>query len=132
MSENFFVSTFKFIAIEIIWDIIYFPIWWYSKGLARVAKYCVNSAVFHVQRRLALGVWLRNIFKPMYGDYTKEGWIISIAMRIVVLIWKLLAAIFWLVFLFLLFIIWLALPILVICYLLYQLFDVPLLFIKKG
>ncbi len=130
MSDNILVATIKYIAIEIIWDIIYFPVWWYSKGLVKAAIFCLQSARFHIHRRLALGIWLRNMFKPMYGDYTREGRIISIFMRMVVLVYKLIATILWLVCLFILFIAWIVLPILIIYYILYQVFGVPIFFIE--
>lgn len=125
MSDNILIATFKYILIEILWDIVYFPIWWYSKGLVRVARYCMNSASFHLTRRIAIGIWLRNMFKPMYGDYTREGRIISLFMRLVVLIWKLISSLVWLVILFVIFIFWITLPLLIIYYILYQTIDVP-------
>lgn len=130
MSENILVVTLKYIAIEIIWDIVYFPIWWYSKGLVRVYQYCINSATFHLTRRVALGIWLRSMFKPMYGDYTKEGRIISFFMRIVVLIWKLVSAVLWFIVLFVLLVAWVILPVVIVYFILYQLFDVPLPFMS--
>ncbi|MBU0597893.1 hypothetical protein KKF61_02755, partial [Patescibacteria group bacterium] len=109
----------------------YFPIWWYSKGLLRVYHYCINSVSTHIRRRLALGIWLRSMFKPMYGDYTKEGRIISFGMRIVVLIYKIVAMLVWLIILLVIFIAWIILPILIIYFILYQVFDIPLFFIKE-
>lgn len=130
MKQNIFVGAIKYIAIEILWDIVYFPIWWYSKGLARVGRYCLNSANFHLHRKLALGLWFRSMFKPMYGDYTKEGRIISFFMRIVVLVWKLLSVFVWFIILLIIFIAWVILPALVIYYILYQLFEVPFFLFK--
>jgi len=131
MSDHILIATLKYIAVEIIWDVIYFPIWWYSKGLMRVINYCIESATFHVNRRMALGIWIKSMFKPMYGDYTREGRIISIFMRFVVLIWKLVSAVLWLVLLFIIFILWIALPLLIIYFILYQIYDVPLFFISE-
>ncbi len=128
MSQNIFLATMKFIAIEIIWDVIFFPVWWYSKGLVRVGTYCIESARFHIRRRLALGIWLRSMFKPMFGDYTKEGRIISFFMRTAVLIYKMIATGMWLVTLCILFIAWLLLPLAVLYYFGYQLFNIPLFF----
>ncbi|MFA5134378.1 MAG: hypothetical protein WC505_01165 [Patescibacteria group bacterium] len=125
MSDNVLIATLKYIAIEILWDIVYFPIWWYSKGLVRIGRYCLESAEFHVSRRLALGVWLRSMFKPMYGDYTKEGRIISFFMRVVVLVWKLIATVLWMCVLALIFFCWILLPFIIVYYILYQVFGVP-------
>ena len=67
----------------------------------------------------------------MYGDYTKEGRIISFGMRIVVLIYKIVAMLVWLIILLVIFIAWIILPILIIYFILYQVFDIPLFFIKE-
>lgn len=132
MSDNILVATFKYILVEILWDIIYFPIWWYSKGLKRVTDYCLQSASEYIIRRLALKIWLTSMFKPMYGDYTKEGRIISILMRFVVLIAKLVMMVIWLVILFIIFIIWIVLPLLIIYYLLWQVFDIPFILFNPS
>ncbi len=131
MSDHVLIATLKYIAVEIIWDIIYFPIWWYSKGLVGVFQFCITSASFHVNRRMALGIWVKNMFRPMYGDYTREGRIISFFMRLVVLIWKLVGTVLWLIILILIFIVWIALPIAILYFILYQIFDVPLFFINE-
>lgn len=125
MSNNIFFATFKYIFVEILWDVVYFPIWWYSKGLVRVVKFCLNSAAFHLKRRVALRIWLKNMFKPMYGDYSKDGRIISFFFRIFILIWKLFSAVVWLLILFILFVVWIVLPLLVGYYLVYQTADIP-------
>lgn len=130
MRDHILVATLKYIAVEIVWDIIYFPIWWYSKGLMRVINFCLESAIFHVNRRMALGIWVKNMFKPMYGDYTREGRIISLFMRFVVLIWKLVGIILWLIILLLVFILWIILPLVIIYFILFQLFEVPIFFIN--
>lgn len=128
MSDHILKSSFKYIVVEILWDIIYFPVWWYTKGIKRIFLYCINSAKLHVTRRLALGVWLKNMFTPMFGDYTKEGRIISFFMRFFVLIWKLIATVLWLIVLLILFLLWIIFPLITIYYILYQVFDIPFLF----
>jgi len=132
MRDHVLIATLKYIAVEIIWDIVYFPIWWYTKGLLRIMNYCLDSATFHVKRRMALGIWLKNMFKPMYGDYTKEGRLISFFMRVIVLIWKLVGTVLWLIILVVIFIMWLLLPLIIIYYILFQVFDVPIIFLNNS
>jgi len=128
MNDNILVATIKYIFIEVLWDIIYFPVWWYTKGIIRIGRYCLESAQVQITRRLALGVWISNIFRPMYGDYTIEGRIISGFMRLVVLIWKLIQMVVWLVFLVILFLAWLILPVIIVFFILYQLWGVNIFF----
>lgn len=130
MSNNIVIATLRYIGIEILWDIIYFPIWWYTKGLARIGHYCWESAGQQIKRRLALGVWLASMFKPMYGDYSVEGRVISGFMRFFVLIWKLINLFVWLIVLLILFLAWLILPAVIIYYLLYQVFNMPFFLFK--
>jgi hypothetical protein len=125
MSNNVFVATIKYIFVEVLWDIVYFPIWWYTKGLARVARYCWQSVYTQAKRRLALGVWLSSMFKPMYGDYTVEGRIISGVMRFFVLIWKLILLVLWMIVLFAVLVLWIILPVAIVYYFLYQVFNLP-------
>ncbi|MBI5037804.1 MAG: hypothetical protein HZC01_03845 [Candidatus Kerfeldbacteria bacterium] len=124
MSQNIIFATLKYIAIEILWDILYFPIWWYSKGLVRAITRATESATFHLQRRVALGIWLRSMFKPMYGDATKEGRIISIVFRIIILGWKIIIAGLWIILLFLGVALWVALPIIIGYYIFFQVTDI--------
>ncbi|MFZ6036321.1 MAG: hypothetical protein ACOYUK_04210 [Patescibacteria group bacterium] len=129
MSQNIILATIKYILVDVLWDILYFPIWWYSKGLLRVIRFASESATFHLQRRVALGIWLKNMFKPMYGDMTREGRIISIVFRIIILFWKLLAAGLWLVVLFCAVVLWIVFPLVVIYYIVYQITDMPFMWL---
>lgn len=98
--------------VEAILDIFYFPVWWYTKGLAHAAKWC-----FGLLKRgndaLAPGLWLANIFVPMFGQFDWQGRIISFIMRFVQIIARTIALIFWLAVCLLLFSIWLLLPVVV-------------------
>lgn len=126
MQKNLFVTSIKYILVEVFFDILYFPIWWYTKGLSRVSNYCLeklNTAV----RRVGLGVWLKHMFVPMYGDYTREGKIISVFMRLVVLFYKIIMMFFWLIYVLIIFILWIILPVLFIYYILFQIFNLPFL-----
>lgn len=124
MTKNAFLSSLRYILTEFFLDILYFPVWWYTKGLSRIASYCVENIVRH-ERRLALRIWLQYLFKPMYGDYTKEGRIISFFMRVIVMVAKLVVMVLWVFYTGILFIIWLILPLVFIYFILFQLFNLP-------
>lgn len=124
MTQNVFLSSLKYIFVEVVFDILYFPIWWYTKGLSRMANYCLEILI-KSSRKLALRIWLQHMFTPMYGDYTKEGRIISFLMRIVVLVFKLIMMVFWTIYVFLIFFAWLIIPLLFIYFILFQIFNIP-------
>ncbi len=108
-----FVLIFKLIFIDIIGDVFYFPIWWYTKGLWRVTR---NrwQIVKNKEASLGVGLWIKNIFVPMFGQHDAAGRIISFIMRVVQIVARstvlLATAIFEIFLLFL----WIFLPIFVI------------------
>ena len=103
----------KYILKHLILDTLYFPIWWYSRGLLKVLQWSKQS-LKDVERIAALKIWLKSMGKPMFQDYTREGRIISFFMRVVLLIFKLLMMILWSIFLGILIVIWIILPPLII------------------
>ena len=113
MVNNIFLKAIKVIFLEIIWEIIFFPIWWYNQGLKRVILYVWNS-LKNSSRILALPIMFKNLFKPMFGQYDREGRLISFLMRIILTISRVLV---FLVLLFLnifILLIWILLPVVVI------------------
>ncbi|MFH1712917.1 MAG: hypothetical protein ABH896_01900, partial [Candidatus Jacksonbacteria bacterium] len=101
---------FKYILKHIILDTLYFPIWWYSKGLLKILRWAKES-LKDAERMAGLKIWIKAMFKPMFQDYTREGRIVSFFMRFVLLIFKLLMVIIWTAVLGLVILIWLGLPI---------------------
>ncbi len=83
------------VLLEIIFDLFYFPIWWYTFGMFRAARW--SAGVFKEGNDLlAPGIWLRNIFVPMFGQYDWQGRIISFFMRMIQIIFRSAALIVWL------------------------------------
>lgn len=107
------------IALNILRDILFFPIWWYSFGLY---KFLLKLKEFLTirQKSLALFVWMKNIFVPMYGQYNIAGRIISFFMRLVQIIFRGLIMIFWLLFSLILLLIWIIIPIYTVYQIIFQ------------
>lgn len=119
MLRHNFLSYSGKIIISLILEIVYFPIWWYSVGFFRIAK---NIWRFFLGREQSLGfsIWLKNIFVPMYGQYDWAGRLISFFIRLIQIVFRGIVLFFWgLISLFLVFG-WLALPILLIIALAFQ------------
>lgn len=76
--------------IEALLDLLYFPVWWYSRGLVMVLQASVGWCKVG-NRQLAPGLWLQNIFVPMYGQYDLSGKLISFFMRLVQVVVRTLA-----------------------------------------
>ncbi|MDO8462702.1 MAG: hypothetical protein Q7S96_00300 [bacterium] len=58
--------------------------WWYGHGLLMVLRW-VGRSIHSWEESVGLGLWLRNLFTPMYGQTDWQGRIISFFMRIAIL-----------------------------------------------
>jgi hypothetical protein len=118
-NHNFLTYPLK-IILQIIGEILYFPIWWYSVGFIRAAKRAFRFWQAQ-EESLGFSIWVKNIFVPMYGQHDAASRIISFFMRLIQIIFRGLILLVWfgLVLLFLLF--WLVFPILLFLGLAFQL-----------
>lgn len=108
LQHNFLTYSGK-IIVNLTGEILYFPVWWYSVGLWRLLKGLYNF--WHGQEEnLGFWVWMKNIFVPMYGQSDWTGRLISFFVRLVQIIARGLALLFWLVVVLVVLIGWLALP----------------------
>ena len=57
------------------------PIWWYTRGFVFVARGGM-SWVKTYAKSIAINVWMKNLFVPMYGMYDWQSRIISFFMRL--------------------------------------------------
>lgn len=69
------------ILIDIVVDILYFPLWWYTKGLIHVSRVSWNWVRF-VNSHFAPALWLKNVFVPMFGQTDWEGRVVSFFVRL--------------------------------------------------
>lgn len=78
---------FSKVIFTIVWDFVYLPIWWYSRGFLDLSR---RFWLFVRKREASLGflVWLRNIFVPMYGQSDFAGRLISFFIRFVQVIFR--------------------------------------------
>lgn len=109
-------NTFFYAAAvfgEMAWSIIYFPLWWYSRGLLELIG-ALKDFLENKEKSLALFVWLKNIFTPMYGSRDFWGRLISFMMRLFQIFVRGLAMLFWLAASSLVVCFWLLLPFYVI------------------
>ena len=113
MTQNTFVATLKFIFIDVIGDIVVFPVWWYTAGMVKSARFFWRRLT-GLARRLGVGIWVKNLFQPMYGRRDWQSLMISFFMRLVQIIVRSAILIIWAVVLLAAFIFWLTAPILVI------------------
>ena len=118
LSNNFGLYAGK-ILVDLVRDIIYFPFWWYSRGLKQVTIRLMNFLA-NKEKSLALFVWMKNIFRPMYAQYDWAGILISFFVRLFQIIVRGIFMIFWLALVVLALGLWLILPVLAIYEIIFQ------------
>lgn len=79
------ISLVKLFFVETVGSVLQFPFWWYTDGLFEAARWCMRGLRYRWDSA-GLSLWLKNFFVPMYGQYDLSGRIVSVFMRFVVLI----------------------------------------------
>ncbi|MFH1413182.1 MAG: hypothetical protein ABIG10_04155 [bacterium] len=112
IKTNFAFYASKVLA-DIAKDLIYFPVWWYTKGAWKMLAW-IKNFLHNMLKSLALLVWVKNLFVPMYGQRDIAGFFISFFMRLFQIIFRSLAFLFFVILSLIAIIIWLSLPIVLI------------------
>jgi hypothetical protein len=119
MTKSIFLYAPK-IIFDLLFDALYFLPWWYSRGLAQVSGRAWTF-IRDKERELALLVWLKNILKPLYDDYSWQNRVKSVILRIGQILLRSLILLFWMAVLIFGLALYLLLPILTIWEIVYQL-----------
>jgi hypothetical protein len=120
MPTNNFLFYFGQICLDLVRDLVFFPIWWYTQGLMELLKK-VTGFWSDSLKGLNLLVWLKNILVPMYGQRDVAGVLISIGMRIVQIIFRGLGFLILLILGTAIIVLWLILPFLIVWQIIFQL-----------
>ena len=112
MLQSSAVLALKFVAVDIVGSVFYFPVWWYTKGMVRMAAYC-GRTVRDSARNFGIGIWIKNLFRPMFGQHDIASRIISFFMRLLAIFYYSVMLVIQSILMLLLFLAWLALPLLV-------------------
>ncbi|MFA5024535.1 MAG: hypothetical protein WC523_06310 [Patescibacteria group bacterium] len=108
LQHNFLTYSGK-IVLQLIGEILYFPLWWYSVGFWRLLK-SIGRSLQSEEEALGLFIWAKNIFVPMYGQYDWAGRIISFLVRLVQIIVRSLVLLIWSFLVLIVALLWLTLP----------------------
>lgn len=107
------------VAAEAVIDVFRFPLWWYSSGLVQAVRFARDFVVGY-EHSLALRVWVKNIFVPMFGQYDWQSRIISVFMRLVNIVGRGLALMLLLVIVIVAFLVYLLLPMMAALFVIYH------------
>lgn len=113
MQQNAVYLFVKYIIIDLLGDLLYFPVWWYTSGFKKFVFFCIKK-IKNVENSLGISIWLNNLFVPMYGQYDLQGRIISFFARLFQFIVRLIGFGVFFILILLLPIIWLVFPMFII------------------
>ncbi|MEA3249884.1 MAG: hypothetical protein U9Q03_06070 [Patescibacteria group bacterium] len=99
----------KFVAVDLVGSVLYYPIWWYTGGTLRAARFC-GGTVAGVAIALGWSVWVKNLFVPMFGQRDIASRLISFFMRLVTIVFYSVLLLLLIVVMFAVFLLWLLLP----------------------
>ncbi|OGY43775.1 MAG: hypothetical protein A2729_00820 [Candidatus Buchananbacteria bacterium RIFCSPHIGHO2_01_FULL_39_14] len=120
---NYFLISpiLKATIVDLILDLLYFPVWWYTKGFIKISLYFLNN-IQKRQESLSFFIWLKNIFVPMYGQSDFEGRLISFFVRLAQVFFRLIGLLFWLIVDLMIFLLYLLLPLIMAYQIYFQVF----------
>lgn len=99
----------RYLLSDVIGSVFYFPVWWYTVGLLSAVRWAVRQWSYQA-KSFAIGLWIRSFYVPMYGQYDWAGRLMSIFMRFVVIVGRLIALVALAVAYFFLVCVWIVLP----------------------
>lgn len=108
-SQNTMLLSAKFVAKDVVGNVLFWPVWWYSVGFWGFLKKRRDS-IRNFEEEIGLTIWVVNWGKPMFGQYDVPGRIISFVFRTGGIIFKAVQLIVYLIIQMLLIVGWLVLP----------------------
>lgn len=117
------IMTLRAVLVDLFKGVFFFPVWWYGRGLFSTARFCVET-IHNQERQLGVDIWLKNLFVPMYGSYDIAGRLISFVVRSAQVFARSLFLGVYALGVLILFLLYLALPVVSVSQLAYQLVGV--------
>ena len=109
MTQNFLLLAVRYVLIDLLGEVMYFPIWWYTTGLQKAWELCLRNSR-QAGEVTGLTIWLKNIGRPMFAQSDWQARLSSLVMRLVQILIRGLGLIVWLFIIWWWLIIWLLLP----------------------
>lgn len=107
-----FFLIFPKLVAEFFLDLFYFPLWWYTGGIIYILQACGNL-ISDGNRLMSPGLWIRNLFVPMFGQRDLQGRAVSVLIRFGNFIFRGIGLIVWTGVVIVLGLLWVLLPLVV-------------------
>jgi hypothetical protein len=108
-SQNTILLSAKFVAKDVIGDLLYWPVWWYSVGFVSFIRKRILS-LKNFEEDMGLTIWIVNWTKPMFSQYDIAGRIISFIFRTFGIFYKMVAVMFYFLAQVIMIFLWVLLP----------------------
>jgi hypothetical protein len=95
--------------LNMLWGIIYFPFWWYTRGLVFITAIC-GRFLSRQEKSLAIMLRIKNLNRPLYENQELLGMLASLWVRIFQIIWRSLIMLFWIIGILIFLYFWIMLP----------------------
>ncbi|MEI7741254.1 MAG: hypothetical protein WCJ29_02000 [bacterium] len=119
MAQTKGAAISSFIFKDLIGSVLAFPLWWFWSGVPYFVK-VYRRAWRNFSNEFGVGVWMKNLFVPMYGARDISGRLISFIIRLFQVIVRSFAMVIVTMITLPLLLIWLFLPIIAIVALITQ------------
>ncbi len=96
MGQQTPLLVLRYFFIDFFGGIVGFPVWWYTRGVALMFAWAARSVQGQFVS-LGLGVWMKNLFVPMYGATDIWGKIISFGIRLFMIVFRSIVLVGWIV-----------------------------------
>lgn len=116
-------SAGKAVFGDVLGGILNAPVFWYTRGAVDAFHYCIRLIVRR-WKTLGLGVWIVNIFVPMYAQHDITGTLISFFMRLIQIFARGIVMILWTALVVVMFIAYMVAPVFIVVELFRQLIGV--------
>jgi len=112
-TKDMWVLVIQRMLLEFVLDILYFPIWWYTGGAKKALVWCYYQWQ-DANIQMAPGLWLKNIFVPMFGQHDWQGRLMSFFIRFCNVIVRSIFLLIWTGILAVVFVLWMIFPLCVL------------------
>lgn len=104
-----FGQTLRFIVSDLILNVLYFPVWWYTTGALRVLR-LIGRELQSFTESFRLRTLFQFLWQPMFGLTDPWSRVISVGVRLGHFFVLSLFTLVYTIMLFALFLVWLLLP----------------------
>ena len=108
-----FFAVLPRLLLEFLLDIFYYPVWWYTGGLVYMVG-AVGRVFSAGNSFLAPGLWLKNLFVPMFGQHDLQGRLVSFIIRLGNFLFRSFGLLLWSVIVLCLIVLWVFVPLFVL------------------